>query len=76
MGMIDCRDCASPISSNAKACPRCGAPTHAGGRHVSGEAIGFLMIVPGMLMAIAGATTWGWILMVVGFFVFVAGRMR
>lgn len=81
MALVKCRECGKEISDKAAACPSCGAPM-AGGAPVrvtrvgaKYEQIGFGLIVVGLIALLAGVH-WGGIAMLVGFVVFLVGRLQ
>lgn len=77
MALGTCKECNNKVSTKATACPACGAPVKA--RSASGEGWGFLLIVAGMLTAMAAQppiSTWGGVACAAGFVVFIMGRMR
>ena len=82
MALIQCSECQREVSSKAAACPGCGAPisvkpVRAGRRGGAWEGVGFLLIVGGMLTAIASdppTSTYGAAAITVGFVVFIIGR--
>lgn len=91
MALVKCQECSREVSDQAQACPGCGAPLRqsppppanyavtnsvrverAGARW---EIIGFLMIVVGMIVGVAGGGAFGGIVFFLGFFVFLVGRL-
>jgi len=89
MALISCSECGKEVSDKAASCPNCGAPI-AGEPSVSlnsqshakvtrtgakWEGMGFILIVIGLIMAIAGQGVGG-LLMAVGFVVFIVGRFK
>ena len=86
MALIACPECDRQVSESATSCPGCGhplrdapspTPSATGSIKRKGglyEGIGFLLIVGGLLFAIAGNGTLGGFGMVVGFVVFIIGR--
>jgi len=89
VALISCSECGKEVSDKAASCPNCGAPI-AGVSSVSlnpqshakvtrtgakWEGIGFILIVIGLIMAIAGQRVGG-LLMVAGFVVFIIGRFK
>ena len=82
MALVSCSECKKDVSDKAKSCPKCGAPinnaqsrskvTRAGGKW---EAIGFIVIVVGLILEISGQTS-GWLLMLAGLVVFIIGRFK
>jgi len=81
VALIKCPDCGKDVSSSAPNCPHCGRPMAAfsgkavqtrrkGGTY---EAIGFLLIVAGIFTYFFVAYL-AWILIGVGFIVFLVGR--
>lgn len=81
MALVKCRECGKEISDQAAACPSCGAPvaggapmrvTRVGAKY---EQIGFGLIVVGLIALLAGVH-WGGIAMLVGFVVFLVGRLQ
>ncbi len=77
MALTTCKECASRVSNKAASCPTCGAPLR--GAAISGEGAGFLLIVSGMLTAMAAQpplSTWGGVAIAAGVVVFLMGRMR
>ena len=89
MALISCSECGKEVSEKAYSCPNCGAPIssnpsvspnpqpHAKVKRAGAkwEAVGFILIVVGMLMAIAKVGS-GVFLLVVGFTVFLIGRFK
>lgn len=87
MAMTRCAECAEKISDQAESCPKCGAPTRKGRRSrgtasvmragAKWEAGGFLLIVVGMIMAMAAdgaaGSAGGWMAFA-GVLAFLAGR--
>jgi DNA-directed RNA polymerase subunit RPC12/RpoP len=85
MALIKCSECGKAVSDKAVACPSCGAPllaaatanktpvrvVRAGWRW---EAIGALLVIGGLIAAIAGAGGFGWFVLIVGFVIFMIGR--
>lgn len=45
MGLLKCKDCGRAVSSQAKACPVCGAPVPAMSRHLPAHEVVILLIV-------------------------------
>ena len=89
MALISCSECGKEISDKATSCPHCGVPI-AGASSVSlnpqshakvtrtgakWEGMGFILIVIGLIMAIAGQG-FGGLFMAVGFVVFIVGRFK
>ena len=87
MALIKWSECGKDVSDKATACPNCGAPpsserarhrrdntpvrvVRAGWRW---EAIGALLVIGGLIAAIAGASS-GWLVLAVGFVIFIFGR--
>ena len=87
MALVNCSECSREVSDSAASCPGCGHPLHAS--HVRSndkpikvvrtggkwEGIGFLLIVAGIIMGIAGQAGAG-IAFGVGFVVFLIGRFK
>jgi len=89
MALIKCSEGGKAVSDKAAACPGCGAPLpaaaavrvtvdkapvrviRAGWRW---EAIGALLVIGGLIAAIAGAGGFGWFVLIVGFVIFMIGR--
>ena len=88
MALIKCSECAKEVSDKATACPNCGAPigsertpqrrgntavrvVRAGWRW---GAIGALLVIGGLIAGIAGASS-GWFVLIVGFVIFIIGRV-
>jgi len=86
MALIKCSECGKDVSDRAASCPNCGAPlrsavsqshkapvrvVRAGWRW---EAIGALLVIGGLIAAIAGAGGYGWFALFVGFIIFIIGR--
>jgi hypothetical protein len=89
MALIKCSECGKDVSDKATACPNCGAPplerrrarhrrdntpvrvVRAGWRW---EAIGALLVIGGLIAAIAGASS-EWLVLIVGFVIFIVGRV-
>ena len=90
MALISCPECGKEVSEKAASCPNCGAPisgnssvslnpqTHAKVTRTGAkwEGIGFILIVVGMIMALASQGGFGGLLIVVGFIVFLIGRFK
>jgi DNA-directed RNA polymerase subunit RPC12/RpoP len=89
MALIKCLECGKDVSDKAAACPGCGAPLlSAAGARVTAdktpvrvvragwrwEAIGALLVIGGLITAIAGAGGFGWFVLIIGFVIFVIGR--
>lgn len=55
MTMLPCPNCSSPVSSHAKACPKCGHPLMEG---LAGRLK--LLLAAGVLMVVAGAALTLW----------------
>ncbi len=87
MALIKCSECGKEVSDKAPACPNCGAPigsdrspqrrdkipvrvVRAGWRW---EAIGALLVIGGLIAGVAGASS-GWLVLIVGFVIFIIGR--
>ncbi|MDA3800189.1 MAG: zinc-ribbon domain-containing protein [Kiritimatiellae bacterium] len=90
MALISCTECGKKISEKAVSCPNCGAPM-SGNSSVSlnpqshtnvtrtgakWEGIGFVLIVVGIIMAMASQFGIGCLLIAVGFIVFIIGRFK
>ena len=90
MALISCSECGKEVSEKAISCPNCGAPV-SGDSFVSlnpqshakvtrtgakWEGIGFILIVVGMIMAMATQSVYGGILLFVGFIIFLIGRFK
>jgi uncharacterized membrane protein YvbJ len=89
VALISCSECGKEVSEKAATCPNCGAPiagvspislnpqSHAKVTRTGAkwEGIGFILIVVGLIMAIAGKG-FGGFSMAVGFFVFIIGRFK
>jgi len=88
MALIKWSECGKEVSDKATACPNCGAPigserapqrrgntavrvVRAGWRW---EAIGALLVIGGLIAGIAGASS-GWFVLIVGFVIFIIGRV-
>jgi DNA-directed RNA polymerase subunit RPC12/RpoP len=88
VALINCSECGKEVSDKATSCPNCGAPiatkdavtfdpkphakvTRTGAKW---EGIGFVLILVGIILALAVNGTLGGILAYVGFVVFVIGR--
>ena len=82
MPLIKCPDCESDISTAAGNCPNCGRPMTSfsknaiqvqrkGGKY---EAIGFLLLLAGLISFFGGLAALGVPLIIVGFVIFLAGR--
>ena len=90
MALIPCSECGKQVSEKAASCPNCGAPitgaaslslnpkSHAKVTRTRAkwEGMGFLLILVGMIMAIATKSTFSALLMAVGFIVFIIGRFK
>lgn len=91
MALIKCRECSREISDKAAACPGCGAPngasngtnasTHVTAKRAGGkwEGIGFILIVIGMVVAMAAdgpVATIGGFAIVAGLVTFIFGRFN
>ncbi len=95
MALISCPECSKEISDKAVACPSCGAPQSALGQPVmklnseshtrvtrtgaSWEGWGFVLIVAGMLVAMAAEppiSTLAGFAIVIGLGVFIVGRFK
>jgi uncharacterized membrane protein YvbJ len=90
MALISCAECGKEVSDKAASCPNCGAPI-SGASPVSlnpqshikvtrtgakWEGIGFVLIIVGMIMAMASQGGFGGLLIAVGFVVFIIGRFK
>ena len=87
MALIKCSECGKEVSDKATACPNCGAPPSSGQarqrrdnppvRVVRAgwrwEAIGALLVIGGLIAGVAGAS-FGWLVLAVGFVIFIFGR--
>jgi hypothetical protein len=89
MALIKCSECGKNVSDKATACPGCGAPLLGNSGRASHrqdnspvrvvragwrwEAIGALLVIGGLIAAIAGAA-FGWLVLIVGFVTFIIGR--
>jgi len=85
MALIKCSECGKAVSDKAAARPGCGDPllaaataaktpvrvVRAGWRW---EAIGALLVIGGLIAAVAGAGGFGWFVLIVGLVIFVIGR--
>jgi DNA-directed RNA polymerase subunit RPC12/RpoP len=89
MALIKCAECGREVSDKAAACPGCGAPIAAAAvpsvqeSHVrvtrtgaKWEGIGFVLIVVGIVLGIAGNLALGWAAGIAGFVVFIIGRFK
>jgi len=92
MALISCTECGKEVSDKASSCPNCGAPISSNGSvslnpeshakvtrtGAKWEGIGFLLIVGGMITAMASAADnhIGGIMVTVGFVVFLIGRFK
>ncbi len=90
MALIKCPECGKDVSEKATACPGCGAPPLGSSGRASDdrdntsvrvvragwrwEAIGALLVIGGLIAAIAGAGGFGWLVLIVGFVIFMIGR--
>ncbi len=88
MALINCSECGKDVSDKAAACPNCGAPlgsAHTGQRRDNvpvrvvragwrWEAIGAVLVIGGLIAGIAGAGS-GWLVLIVGFVIFIIGRV-
>ena len=82
MALQACNECGSSVSSKAASCPRCGNPIAGPGMSVQassagrrGKIAGFLLILIGMFIAIAGNPLGG-LVCFAGFAVFVWARFK
>lgn len=92
MALIACTECGKEVSDKASSCPNCGAPisenssvslnpqSHAKVTRTGAawEGIGFLLIVVGMITAMASGSDnhTGGIMLAAGFIVFLIGRFK
>jgi uncharacterized membrane protein YvbJ len=90
MALISCSECGKQVSDKAASCPNCGAPisavspvslnpqshTYVTRTGAKWEGIGFVLIVIGLVMAIASQSVFGGLLMLGGFMVFIVGRFK
>jgi RNA polymerase subunit RPABC4/transcription elongation factor Spt4 len=92
MALISCTECGRDVSDKAASCPNCGAPmlgtsavslnpqSHANVTRTGAkwEGIGFILIIVGMIMAMAsqGEGGFGHLLIAIGFVVFIIGRFK
>jgi DNA-directed RNA polymerase subunit RPC12/RpoP len=82
MALIKCSECGRDVSDRAGVCPHCGAPLlrQAPVRVVRAarwyEAIGALLVIGGFIAAVAGASVSGWLVLIVGFVIFIVGRFK
>ena len=81
MALVKCPECGKEVSSEAPTCPHCGRPIASttnkvvsvkrkGGKY---ELIGFLLIVGGIFSFLI-SPLWAFVLMGIGFVVFLIGR--
>jgi RNA polymerase subunit RPABC4/transcription elongation factor Spt4 len=75
VALILCLECGKEVSDKAVSCPNCGAPRKVTRTGAKWEGIGFILIIIGLIMAIAGQGV-GMLLLVVGFIVFIIGRFK
>lgn len=84
MALVKCRECGKEISDKALACPSCGAPMavvaegdsgHSSRAGAKWEGLGFVLIVGGLIWLLGGGH-WGGIFMMVGFVLFLVGRLQ
>jgi hypothetical protein len=88
VALVNCSECNREVSDSAASCPGCGHPLHpshatsndkptkvvrTGGKY---EGIGFLLIVIGIFMGIAGQSGGAGIAIGVGLVVFLIGRFK
>lgn len=82
MALINCSECGKEISNKASSCPGCGNPVNnstktvkrAGAKY---ESFGFILIIVGMFMMFADyGGRLGTALFILGFIIFVVGRMK
>jgi DNA-directed RNA polymerase subunit RPC12/RpoP len=88
MALIKCSECGREVSDKAVACPSCGSPiaapsvpqskshvrvTRTGARW---EGIGFVLIVVGIVVGMAGNPALGWPIGIAGLVVFIVGRFK
>ncbi|NUM36675.1 MAG: zinc-ribbon domain-containing protein [Candidatus Brocadiae bacterium] len=90
MALISCTECGKEVSDKAASCPNCGVPilgasavslnpqSHAKVTRTGAkwEGIGFILIIVGMIMAMASQGGFGGLLIAVGFVVFIIGRFK
>ncbi len=90
MALIKCSECGKEVSEKAATCPNCGAPI-ASGQEISidpksharvtrtgakWEGIGFILILLGIIIAIAANGILGGIIAFAGFVIFIIGRFK
>ena len=82
MALPQCKKCRSEISSDATACPRCGAPRNlwivrlkAASRSDKWQVAGTVTLIGAIAAFAAGARDIGTILVVMGIIAFVVGRL-
>lgn len=87
MALLKCIDCGREVSDAAPACPGCGRPAYrlppayppmqAGrGSGKGAVAIGAILCIVGFPLVLMGQFTIGGALLLVGFIVFVVGRLQ
>lgn len=88
MALTNCPECGKEVSDKAQSCPNCGAPirgekslnlnpkSHANVTRTGAkwEAIGFILILVGLLAAIGANGAAGGIVAFIGLIVFIIGR--
>ena len=79
MTLINCNECGKEISSKAKTCIGCGNPAKKNRKKsrpgCKWEAAGFIMILIGLVFALAGSANAAFFLFP-GFIVFIIGRFK
>ena len=90
MALINCSECGKEVSDKASTCPNCGAPI-AGKQEISfdpksharvtrtgakWEGIGTILLVLGIVLAIAVNASLGGSMMLGGFIIFIVGRFK
>lgn len=86
MALIKCSECGKQVSSKAATCPGCGAPIAGTSSHARAtrtgarwEGWGFILIIVGMLVAVAASaplSTFGGIAALAGIVLFLIGRFK
>jgi len=83
MPLQKCQDCGKDVSNSAKSCPHCGKPTRESITVIKRkgskfEAIGFILIVCGVLISYITSSllghTLGGLMIFTGFIIFLVGR--
>lgn len=81
MALTSCRECGAKVSTQAEACPKCGAPQRGtvttqqtAKRYKGAQLAGAAMLVIGLFAMFNGGLSWGSLLTLLGLVVFIGAR--